>query len=337
MRCVILALFILLVSVPPSQALTQRQQLINLIFGGSLPTRQPDIIEHGIIDHAWDGMTNLARIDRLTVTMDYGLKSVIYVFIPAISTNQLFIWHEGHGGDPILHKWFIAMALERGYVVAGIAMPLAPINGGPRLPMVINGEVWQMENHGALEYLRPTAGSPMRYFIEPVVVLLNYTIGFEHISMAGLSGGGWTTTLAAAIDNRIQSSYPVSGSMPLSIRYWYDWSDWEQGEWDVYHLASYQDLYVMAADVNGRHQLQILNKQDTCCFKADGRELAYRDDVKERSTNRWDLWLDDFPGHELSQTGALKILGELETFSTIHRIWLPIIEVRDCTGLCPQN
>ena len=36
--------------------------------------------------------------------------------------------------------------------------------------------------------------------------------------MAGLSGGGWTTTFAAAIDKRITGSFPIAGSVPCSMR-----------------------------------------------------------------------------------------------------------------------
>ena len=36
--------------------------------------------------------------------------------------------------------------------------------------------------------------------------------------MAGLSGGGWTTTLYAAIDPSIRYSFPVAGTIPLYLR-----------------------------------------------------------------------------------------------------------------------
>lgn len=53
----------------------------------------------------------------------------------------------------------------------------------------------------------------MRFFIEPVVLTINYalTLGYKRIIMSGLSGGGWTTTVAAAIDPRIQLSMPGAG------------------------------------------------------------------------------------------------------------------------------
>ena len=37
---------------------------------------------------------------------------------------------------------------------------------------------------------------------------------FESYYMVGISGGGWTTTLSAAIDDRISKSYSVAGTSP---------------------------------------------------------------------------------------------------------------------------
>ena len=61
---------------------------------------------------------------------------------------------------------------------------------------------------------------PLRYFIEPVVLTANWAVaqGYADINMAGLSGGGWTTTVAAAIDKRITASFPIAGSVPCSLR-----------------------------------------------------------------------------------------------------------------------
>jgi dienelactone hydrolase len=59
--------------------------------------------------------------------------------------------------------------------------------------------------------------SSMKFFVEPVILAINYakTLGYKRIVMVGLSGGGWTTTVAAAIDPRIDLSIPVAGSLPF--------------------------------------------------------------------------------------------------------------------------
>ena len=42
--------------------------------------------------------------------------------------------------------------------------------------------------------------------------------GYDDVYMAGLSGGGWSTTFAAAIDKRIKGSFPIAGSVPCDMR-----------------------------------------------------------------------------------------------------------------------
>lgn len=82
------------------------------------------------------------------------------------------------------------------------SMPLKGINLGPGTTSdTLNTDHWwflQWEDKGDF---------PMRYFVEPVVLTANYAKaqGYDAIFMAGLSGGGWSTTLAPALDNRINA------------------------------------------------------------------------------------------------------------------------------------
>ncbi len=57
--------------------------------------------------------------------------------------------------------------------------------------------------------------SSQRLFISQILTV-NYalTLGYKHVVMFGLSGGGWSTTIAAALDSRIALSIPVAGSVP---------------------------------------------------------------------------------------------------------------------------
>ena len=69
-------------------------------------------------------------------------------------------------------------------------------------------------------YLYPACQHTMRYFVEPVVLTINHllSLGYKNIFMMGKSGGGWTTTVAAAVDPRISASFPIAGSVPLDLR-----------------------------------------------------------------------------------------------------------------------
>lgn len=82
--------------------------------------------------------------------------------------------------------------------------------------------------------------------------------------MTGLSGGGWTTTVYAAVDPTIRSSFPVAGTIPLYLRSGGSVGDREQFEPEFYRIAGYPDFYVLGAE--GRKQVQILVRRDDCCF-----------------------------------------------------------------------
>jgi len=89
---------------------------------------------------------------------------------------------------------------------------------------------------------------PLNFFMEPIAVALNYVTkehNYKQIVMTGISGGGWSTILYAAIDPRISLSYPVAGSVPFFLRD-VDWGDWEQNVTDLYRIADYPELYILA-------------------------------------------------------------------------------------------
>jgi hypothetical protein len=120
-----------------------------------------------------------------------------------------------------------------------------------------------------------TTGSVIKFFLEPVAVCLNYLKTksvadnfpmYQDFNMVGLSGGGWTTTVYAAIDPAIKLSFPVAGTIPLYLRSDGSLGDAEQMLSDFYKIAGYPDLYVLGSSGAGRKQVQILNRHDDCCF-----------------------------------------------------------------------
>src|SRR5262249_1050169 len=101
--------------------------------------------------------------------------------------------------------------------------------------------------------------------------------------MVGLSGGGWTTTVYAAIDPTIRLSLPVAGTMPLWLRSGGSVGDTEQTLSRFYQIAGYPDLYVLGSHGTGRKRGQILNRRDDCCFGENQHQgkLSYDDAVRE--------------------------------------------------------
>lgn len=246
---------------------TTRKRLFDFIWPGQgLPvTKIPSEIDTDIRDERCQGLEGLKRIDKITVRMDYGLDSIIYHFIPAVSNNRLVIFHAGHMEDFREGGMVLSFFLRRGYAVLGISMPLMGMNSRPLFDSGHNGR-FRLVHHNQFSYLP----DPIKFFVEPVVVALNYTAqaGYEAVYMIGVSGGGWTTTMCAALDPRILKSYPVAGSSPLFLlsEFEWRWLDYEQTVPDLYRIANFPELYVLGSYGEGRRQLQVLNQFDTCCF-----------------------------------------------------------------------
>ena len=57
------------------------------------------------------------------------------------------------------------------------------------------------KSHQWFEQWEEKGDYTMRYFIEPVALVAAYAkkLGYKHVVMLGLSGGGWTTTVAASV------------------------------------------------------------------------------------------------------------------------------------------
>jgi hypothetical protein len=131
------------------------------------------------------------------------------------------------------------------------------------------------------------------------------------VVMIGLSGGGWTTTLYAAIDPRVRLSFPVAGTLPDYLRVGRpgDKGDWEQFHPDLYKLANYLDLYVLGSSGRGRRQRQVLNKYDTCCFWGVGYrtyEQHVAKAVGDLGAGAFDVYLDESHRSHLVSREALK-------------------------------
>eukprot|EP00657_Telonema_sp_P-1_P000071 TRINITY_DN1010_c0_g1_i2.p1 TRINITY_DN1010_c0_g1~~TRINITY_DN1010_c0_g1_i2.p1 ORF type:complete len:193 (-),score=43.14 TRINITY_DN1010_c0_g1_i2:228-806(-) len=125
----------------------------------------------------------------------------------------------------------------------------------------------------------------IRDSLEPVVLTTNYalSLGYEQVSLTGKSGGGWTTTLVAAMDPRLSLTIPDAGSIPLEFNHT-SW-DYEQlpSLGDLYARCDYTCMYALAALEHPRVSVQVLHEDDPCCFRGRGRHpqiLAYNTAVQ---------------------------------------------------------
>jgi hypothetical protein len=176
--------------------------------------------------------------------------------------------------------------------------------------------------HARMFDLAVSSGSPLKFFLEPVAISLNaLKPRYKEIHMVGLSGGGWTTTLYAAIDPQIRSSFPVAGTIPLYLRSRGSVGDKEQHLDEFYSLAGYLDLYLLGSYGPGRNQIQILNRRDDCCFgEAQHRTQVgldyepalrvYEKQVQRAvgSLGRFRLDIDDVAPHHMISPEAVRTM-----------------------------
>nr|AIF17243.1 putative low-complexity protein [uncultured marine thaumarchaeote KM3_76_G12] len=268
--------------------LQKRKNLIDFIWkGDGFPTRLPDSIMYDISDKNFYNLKNLEKIDKITVEMKNDVNSVAYLLHPKEQLrNDLIIYHNGHseydGGEKQI-RFF----LDRGYTVLVFSMPLTAMNNEPII--MLDGKKTKLENHNQFKFLESDSFSPISYFVEPIAVSLNFidkNFEYTNYHMIGISGGGWTAVIYPAIDQRISHVFSVAGSLPLELRTQErDAGDYEQTLPELYLIANYYDLYVLASFGTDKKLTQVFNLYDECCFASKDLDLSYENEIKNRLTS----------------------------------------------------
>lgn len=278
----------------------------------------PDLIvdefEREISDDRYAELENLDSIDKFTINMEHGINSVAYLFKPINSNGELIIYHQGHKGGFIEGKPTIEYFLEKNYSIIAFSMPLLGMNSQPIFEHPQFG-ILKIKSHNQLELLENSGSEPIKFFVEPVIKMINYIdseYNFESIHMIGISGGGWVTTLTAAIDNRINQSFSVAGSYPMFLRNESkNFGDYEQHRLELYEINNYLDLYVMASYGTDRKFVQIFNKYDPCCFNGESFS-TYEDEIKKvvnvLGEGDFKIFLDESHSKHIISDYALEII-----------------------------
>ena len=273
-------------------------------------------VESGISDFNYKDFQNLKRIDRLTVEMEYGINSVSYLFLPEQPNEKLILYHQGHGGDFLLGKDTIQFFLDRNFTVFAMTMPLLGMNNQPVVEIDGIGKI-KLNSHNQLRLLEANDFNPMKLFLDPIQINLNFLekeYNFKQYSMIGLSGGGWTTIVYSAIDERISDSFSVAGSIPFFLRVdSRDMGDYEQTNVELYQNVNYLELYVLSAYGDGRKHVQIFNKNDPCCYSGSGYEtyeLIIKDKMLQLGKGNFQILVDDTHDEHKISDYILKLIHE---------------------------
>ena len=312
-----------------------RQRVVDFLWpkGGlpvkKLPASKPVYESGGSFPVELNGLTvaSVVRVEKLDAEVAFDYHHLSYLVHPADpgQDDRLVIIHQGHQGG--LSDGIGDLAnhlLARGFTVLLMQMPLVGWNKDGTFDLPGGSETIKQRGTGGhnqmVSELEGKGGSSLRFFIEPVVSGINYFIKqkpkHRDICMIGLSGGGWTTHLAAALDSRIGLSIPVAGAYPLYLRDHYPGSrgDAEQVMPALYKdRATWLDLYILSGYGEGRRQIQLLNQFDTCCFFGLGSqsyEKVVGDAVKSLHRGQWECVIDStHKSHKISEWAIEKIIA----------------------------
>ncbi len=317
----------------------RRGELIRFIWNDGLPTSAlPEVIPNvttEILDFRLNYINRelVESIDEWKVEV-FGITSLIYNIKPVkkLEVPSLAIVHAGHSPleDTYLKKNYrstIEFFLERGYNVAMVHMPMRGWNDDYTVvfPDENKEEIYFGDYDNPHKQIIKLAdlgtsmaeGAGFRPFLEPVVACINYWDRIcevnQDITMIGLSGGGWTTHLLAAIDTRIKLSFPIAGSYPLYLRNGTEneahFGDLEQHYEPLYNediasdgtgggIATWLEIYVLGGSGKNRRQIMITSQYDECCFFGDPKRTVdtfksiVRSKIEELGVGSWEHKLD---------------------------------------------
>ena len=290
-----------------------RLRLIRFIWGqDQLPDRMPDSVSTA--ESPMPNVDNLERVESILITMEAGQRTIAYHYVPRKRNSRLVIVHQGHvcetGAGGVGNV--IRDLVRGGYSVRAMNMPRCWAGDCPADCTAVHNQMFAS--------IHLSQGSPLKFFLEPIALSLNHLqrhgidgVHYTDFNMLGLSGGGWTTTVYAAIDPRITLSFPVAGTLPLYLRHDGSVGDLEQTLPEFYRIAGYLDLYVLGSSGASRKQVQILNERDDCCFGAAQHKIPanYKEDVRgyERLVQQ-----------KLTRLGAGTFKLEIDSIAPSHMI-----------------
>jgi hypothetical protein len=317
-----------------SQAERRRASLNKYIWPQGLPTTRPKVqslmnaeelqgISPDFIDH----------VDRLDITVgDFDFSAVAFRILPQKTRQPAirFIVHHGHVPDGPEHyldagvKETIEYLLNHGCEVVVMQMPLVGWNHDSN-GVYPDKTPFELESRGTSGHRElfdqleaHLEGQTFRLFLEPIVQVVNELSTVQkaedQLHMIGLSGGGWATHMAAAVDARIQCSIPVAGAMPLYARAFSPGSmgDTEQHHTPLYRevdrngdgipetaagVASWLEIFALGAigETQPRKQIQVLNLYDSCCFSGEiyrTYDQFLTEKVKTLAGGSWTVFID---------------------------------------------
>ena len=246
------------------------------------------------------------RTDVYQAQMAFGCTSNIHLFYPSSQTvrsNSLFIFHQGHRGPWTPNKHLIRALLDAQFHVAAFEMPFSanfnkPSDGQNVCDFSYDDEVLGkigIYAHSsflvAQNFTKQTGIHPLSFFLAPIKSFVDYAeqeLSLAKFRMAGISGGGWTTTVYGALDRRIGTAFSVAGDMPYTWRIMArSRGDYEQ--YEILKFGTYFELYMLDTydgEEFSRVKYNLFNSFDDCCFQSNQFDLASLQNTVNQAISR---------------------------------------------------
>jgi len=297
----------------------KREDIISFIWkSDGFPDRIINF-EKNVLDSRYADLEELLQIDKIEIDMDYGIDSKAYLFLSKNSNEKVIIYHQGHDGDFEKGKEIIRFFLKNGFNVLAMSMPLQGMNEQPIIEIPQIGKI-KLFSHEQFRFLDNENFSSMKFFLEPVAVSLNSmqkNYEFNEYIFLGISGGGWTSTIYSALDDRITKSFTVAGGLPIILRNTIeDKGDYEQTLPEFYKISNYFEFFIMSSLGDSRKYVQIFNEFDHCCYSGKKFEV-YEEDIKSSiekiGQGYFEIYLDStHKEHKISDYSLNIILDEID-------------------------
>lgn len=289
------------------EVVDKKNEIKKFIWKNKIPYTSSIEIINDYDDSRYSDIDNLDSIIKFSIKMDYNIISNGYLFLPKNSNDNIIIYHEGHAGDFIHGKQYIEFFISKNNPVFALSMPLSTFNNQPIIDLENFGKI-KFFSHNQLSLLENENFSPMYYFVEPIGTSLNYlekNYDFKTFNMVGISGGGWSTLIFSAIDDRIDHAFSIAGSLPIFMRTQSsDLGDYEQFNPSFYKIVNYLDLYILASYGKDRIFYQITNSNDPCCFAGNLSDI-YNEDIsliiKNLNDGNFSNIIDTNSNHNISK------------------------------------
>ena len=350
----------------PTEADAKRQQLTNFIWSAGLPTDALPAITSNLGSGVFSGdllginqalVSQVTKLDANVSNFDFHSRSYLLTPANAVHKDRVVIVHQGHAHyndrfDSGVGSTVNAL-LTQGFSVNIMQQPLFGWNNDNTAIVPGQGALYYGTEYAGHQAIIDTTGPAQggmgfRLFLEPVIQAINYLKTLPSlidISMTGISGGGWTTSLIAAIDTRISLSVPVAGSAPLYVRNGDPSSigDFEQFYAPLFDeniatdgsgggVATWMEIYALGGYGAGRDQIMVTNQFDNCCYAGSGFATTFKDIVSNTvdllGQGNWDYYLDSSATvHQIAPNTlsrvlfpALGVVRTIEDLDPVNRV-----------------